>query len=374
MKNRLFQMKVFFSTLMISATVFAAEPFKVVIDPGHGGKDPGAIGRRSREKNINLDVALKLGQKIKSRNGDVKVIFTRSSDKSLGLQDRADIANRSKADLFISVHTNSTKATSVRGTETYTLGLRRSDENLEVAKRENSVILLEDDYKVKYEGFDPNSAESYIMFEMMQDKHMDQSIRMASLIQDNFRRKSNRLNRGVRQDVFLVLRNTGMPSVLVELGFISNAEEEAYLMSENGQDSLAESIYNAFRQFKNEYDKRNGTYQITESTSKDSDYQAPSASQIDIAPRTVVVEKSANLAPGSVVYKIQIMTHPKKLSSNSKFFKGLSPVDYYVEKGQYKYTYGASSSRSEMERQRRKIAHLFKDAFVIKTIDNKRVK
>lgn len=369
-------MKVFFLTLIIPATVFAAEPFKVVIDPGHGGKDPGAIGRKSREKNINLDVALKLGQKIKSRNGDVKVIFTRSSDKSLGLQDRADIANRSKADLFISIHTNATKATSVQGTETYTLGLRRSDENLEVAKRENSVILLEDDYKVKYEGFDPNSAESYIMFEMMQDKHMDQSIRMASLIQENFKRKSSRLSRGVRQDVFLVLRNTGMPSVLVELGFISNPQEESYLISDRGQESLAESIYQAFAQFKTEYDKRNGTYQITENP-KDSDVQTSGMSKVDIAPRTSVVEQrgnSSNLVSGSVIYKVQIMTHPKKLSPNSKFFKGLSPIDYYIEKGQYKYTYGASSSRSEMERQRRRISHLFKDAFVIKTIDNKRVK
>lgn len=369
-------MKAFFLTLIIPATVFAAEPFKVVIDPGHGGKDPGAIGRKSREKNINLDVALKLGQKIKNRNNDVKVIFTRSSDKSLGLQDRADIANRSKADLFISIHTNATKATSVQGTETYTLGLRRSDENLEVAKRENSVILLEDDYKVKYEGFDPNSAESYIMFEMMQDKHMDQSIRMASLVQDNFKRKSSRLNRGVRQDVFLVLRNTGMPSVLVELGFISNPQEESYLISDRGQESLAESIYLAFNQFKTEYDKRNGTYQITENP-KDSDVQVSNVSRVEIAPRTSVTERagsSSNLGVESVIYKVQIMTHPKKLSQNSKFFKGLSPIDYYIENGQYKYTYGASSSRSEMEKQRRKISNLFKDAFVIKTIDNKRVK
>ncbi|MGL5786939.1 MAG: N-acetylmuramoyl-L-alanine amidase family protein [Bacteroidales bacterium] len=373
MKSGLFQIKVIFSTFMISASLLAAEPFKVVIDPGHGGKDPGAIGRRSKEKNINLDVALKLGQKIKSRNGDVKVIYTRSNDRSLGLQDRADIANRAKADLFISIHTNATKATSVRGTETYTLGLRRSDENLEVAKRENSVILLEDDYKVKYEGFDPNSSESYIMFEMMQDKHMDQSIRMASLIQDNFKLKARRLNRGVRQDVFLVLRNTGMPSVLVELGFISNPEEEGYLMSESGQESLSESIYHAFREFKSEYDKRNGTYQITEKTTV-SETRSNSVSKVDIATATTIQEKKSNNAVGSVIYKVQIMTHPKKLSPNSKFFKGLSPVDYYIENNQYKYTYGSSSSRAEMEKQRRKIAHLFKDAFVIKTMDNKRIK
>lgn len=369
-------MKVFFLTLVIPATVFAAEPFKVVIDPGHGGKDPGAIGRKSREKNINLAVALKLGQKIKSRDADVKVLYTRSADKSLGLQDRADFANRSKADLFISIHTNATKATSVQGTETYTLGLRRSDENLEVAKRENSVILLEDDYKVKYEGFDPNSAESYIMFEMMQDKHMDQSIRMASLIQENFKRKSSRLNRGVRQDVFLVLRNTGMPSVLVELGFISNPQEEAYLISDRGQESLAESMYQAFRQFKTEYDKRNGTYQIANKTEVNEAKESAIA-EVVIAPRTSVDDqktKSSSLASSSVIYKVQIMTHPKKLSTNSKFFKGLSPVGYYVENGQYKYTYGASTSRSEMEKQRRRISHLFKDAFVIKTMDNKRIK
>ncbi|MGL5318113.1 MAG: N-acetylmuramoyl-L-alanine amidase family protein, partial [Bacteroidales bacterium] len=361
MRYNIFGVKVFFLMLLMSAPLLAAEPFKVVIDPGHGGRDPGAIGRKSKEKNINLNVALKLGQKIKNKNSDVKVIYTRSSDKSIGLQDRVDIANRSKADLFISIHTNSIKATSVRGTETYTLGLNRSEENLEVAKRENSVILLEDDYKVKYEGFDPNSAESYIMFEMMQDKHMDQSIRMASLIQDNFKRKSNRPSRGVRQDAFLVLRNTGMPSVLVELGFISNPGEESYLNSSSGQESLAESIYQAFNQFKSEFDKRNGNKPVTRGIG----ISTPQSASRPVAQDTPKVTKSTtstNSSSGSVRYKIQILTHPEKLNLRSKRFKGLSPIDYYYEKGQYKYTYGSSASRSEMERQRRRIAHLFKDA------------
>lgn len=372
--------------LSLCTSIYAAGPFKVVIDPGHGGKDPGAIGKRTREKHVNLAIALKLGDKIKQRHDDVKVIYTRSNDKSVGLQDRADIANKAKADLFISIHTNAIKATSVKGTETYTLGLRRSDENLEVVRRENSVIMLEDDYKVKYQGFDPNSAESYIMFELIQDKHMDQSIRMASLIQKHFKGHSGRINRGVRQDAFLVLRNTSMPSVLIEVGFISNAEEERYLMSESGQESLAGAIYKAFVDFKSEFDKRNGTYAISEKSGRDSNAnvmpEVAIATEVSTPAKAVErnVRENNNVQPrvasstkGKVVYKVQIMTHPKKLNANSSFFKGLKGVGYYIEKGQYKYTVGSSGSRSEMEALRRKIAPKFKDAFVIKTVDNKRI-
>ncbi|MGL5635990.1 MAG: N-acetylmuramoyl-L-alanine amidase family protein [Bacteroidales bacterium] len=375
--------------LSLCTSIYAAGPFKIVIDPGHGGKDPGAIGKKTREKHINLAIALKLGDQIKQRHDDVKVIYTRSNDKSVGLQDRADIANKAKADLFISIHTNAIKATSVKGTETYTLGLRRSDENLEVVKRENSVILLEDDYKVKYQGFDPNSAESYIMFELIQDKHMDQSIRMASLIQKHFKGHSGRINRGVRQDAFLVLRNTSMPSVLVEVGFISNPEEERYLMTESGQESLASAIYKAFVEFKSEFDKRNGTYAISEKSGRDNvndsrtsivvatevKEEANSSSSVASNARNTnaTTSKTPSSKSGRVVYKVQIMTHPKKLSANSSFFKGLKNIDHYIEKGQYKYTVGASSSRSEMENLRRKIAPKFKDAFVIKTVDNKRI-
>ena len=192
-----------------------AKDFVVVIDPGHGGHDPGAVGKISKEKNINLNVALKLGKQIKKNCPDVKVIYTRDRD----------IANNAKADLFISIHTNAlAKNRTAKGASTWTLGLAKSDANLEVAKRENAVILYESDYKTRYAGFNPNSAESYIIFEFMQDKYMSQSVHLASLVQKHFRQTCKRTDRGVHQAGFLVLKASAMPSILVELGFISTPE------------------------------------------------------------------------------------------------------------------------------------------------------
>ena len=209
--------------------------FTVVIDAGHGGKDPGARGSSINEKAINLAVALRLGSLISEKHDDVKVIYTRKTDVFIELDERANIANRNKADLFISIHTNAVKrGSSVSGTETYTLGLARTDENLEVAMRENSAILLEDNYLQKYEGFDPTSSESYIIFEFMQNKHMEQSISLASEVQKCFA-SAKRNNRGVRQAGFLVLRKTSMPSILVELGYISNPAEERFMRTKEGQ-------------------------------------------------------------------------------------------------------------------------------------------
>ena len=215
------------------------EKFVVVLDPGHGGNDPGAVGRKGKEKNINLNVAIKLGKLIESKCNDTKVVYTRKTDKFVPLHKRAEIANNAKANLFISIHTNAVarKNSHVRGTETYTLGLHRTEENLEVAKKENSVILIEDDYKQKYAGFNPNSSESYIIFEFMQDKNMAQSVNFATLIQKHFK-GCNRIDKGVHQAGFLVLRETSMPSVLVELGYISNPSEETYLLSEKGTSSF----------------------------------------------------------------------------------------------------------------------------------------
>ncbi len=217
--------------------------FTVVIDAGHGGKDPGARGSSINEKAINLAVALRLGNLISEKHNDVKVIYTRKTDVFIELDERANIANRNKADLFISIHTNAVKrGSSVSGTETYTLGLARTDENLEVAMRENSAILLEDNYLQKYEGFDPTSSESYIIFEFMQNKHMEQSISLASEVQKCFT-SAKRNNRGVRQAGFLVLRKTSMPSILVELGYISNPVEERFMKTKEGQNKLATAIY-----------------------------------------------------------------------------------------------------------------------------------
>ena len=227
------------------------QAFTLVIDAGHGGKDPGAIGRKSKEKNINLAVALELGRLVTKNCPDVKVVYTRKTDVFVELDERARIANKAKADLFISIHVNSTAArVGPQGTETYTLGMHRAADNLEVAKRENSVITLESNYKQRYEGFDPKSSESYIIFELMQDQNMEKSVRLARLIQQQMHSSAKRVDKGVFQAGFLVLRATSMPSALVELGYINNAVEEQYLTSSAGQAALAKSIYNAFVQYK----------------------------------------------------------------------------------------------------------------------------
>lgn len=227
--------------------------YTVVIDAGHGGRDVGAVGLKAKEKNINLKVALALGSMIRKHHPEVKVVYTRSTDVFVGLEQRASIAVKAKADLFISIHTNSTaagrKGTTVRGTETFTLGMHRAADNLAVAKRENSVITLETDYKQKYEGFDPNSSESYIIFELMQDRNMEASVKFARLVQRQFVSTAGRVDKGVHQAGFLVLREVTMPSVLIELGFINNRQEETYLLSASGQTQLARSIYNAFKAY-----------------------------------------------------------------------------------------------------------------------------
>ena len=235
-------------TLILS---LSAQPYTLVIDAGHGGKDPGAIGRKSKEKNINLAVALAFGKLVEQNCPDVKVVYTRKTDVFVELDERANIANRNKADLFVSIHVNSTAAKNgPQGTETHTLGMHRAADNLEVAKRENSVITLESNYEQKYEGFDPKSSESYIIFELMQDKNMEQSVNFAKLVQQQFKSTAGRVNKGVYQAGFLVLRATSMPSALIELGYINNANEETYLCSAAGQSALAKSIYNAFKAYK----------------------------------------------------------------------------------------------------------------------------
>lgn len=231
-----------------------AEAYTIVIDAGHGGKDAGALGIYSKEKDINLRIALAFGKLIEQNMPDVKVVYTRKTDVFVELDERANIANRNKADLFVSIHTNSTASgkagTTAQGTETYTLGMHRAAENLAVAKRENSVISLESNYEEKYEGFDPKSSESYIIFELMQDDYMKQSVRFADLVQNQFGSYAGRVNKGVFQAGFLVLRNTSMPSALIELGFINNRAEEQFLNSEDGVAKMSRSIYNAFKTYK----------------------------------------------------------------------------------------------------------------------------
>ena len=348
--------------------------FTVVIDPGHGGRDPGAIGRRGKEKNINLSVALKLGKLIQDNCKDVKVLYTRQKDVFVPLDRRAQIANNAKADLFISIHTNSVaKGRTVRGTETYTLGLHRTDDNLEVAKKENAVILIESDYEQRYAGFNPNSAESYIIFEFLQDRNMENSVQLATFIQRQFKSTAKRIDKGVHQAGFLVLRETTMPGVLVELGYISTPDEERYLLTESGTDALALSIYQAFAKYKIQNVSSSNKPKAKAPIPSDKQETKPSSTPSKPAKEPVKVKPSPNDSANKPVFKIQILTSEKKLSSNNKLFKGLSPVNYYQENGIYKYTYGESSDYNKVLRTKREISSKFKGAFIIAFKNGKKV-
>ena len=350
----------------------AQKTFTIVVDPGHGGKDPGCVGSISKEKIINLSVALKLGALIEQNHPDVQVVYTRKTDVFIPLDERANIANKYKADLFISIHVNSVRRGNASGTETYTLGLTNSDENLDVAMRENSVILMEDDYLQKYEGFDPQSTESYIIFEFMQKTHMEQSVSLASGIQHSFV-KSKRGDRGVRQAGLLVLRKTGMPSVLVELGFISNRIEERFMASNDGQNTLAQAIYRAFDGYKRDYIRKSGNIvnkPVTTAPQETAAKEGPLYKKDVIhANQTSVTTEEAN----SIIYKVQILTSDKKLSAKDKRFKGYDDISFYIDKGIYKYTYGSTSDYKKILSMYKKAARDFKGAFIIKTKDGKRI-
>ena len=338
--------------------------FTVVIDPGHGGRDPGAIGKRGKEKNINLTVALKLGRLIQNNCEDVQIVYTRQKDVFVGLDRRAQIANNAKADLFISIHTNSVaRGRTVRGTETYTLGLHRTDDNLEVAKKENSVILIESDYEQRYAGFNPNSSESYIIFEFLQDKNMEKSVEFATLIQRQFKNTAKRIDKGVHQAGFLVLRETTMPGVLVELGYISTPDEERYLLSEAGTDALAKSIYRAFISYKDQHDSPSARSMAPARSNTAAQPTKEKASTPKVKAKEATPK--SKVSSDKPVFKIQILTSDRKLPSNSKQFKGVSPVNYYKEKGLYKYTYGESTDYNKVLRTKRQISAKFKGAFII---------
>ena len=320
----------------------------------------------------------------------MKVVYTRTKDVFIPLDRRAEIANDAKADLFISIHTNAlAKNRTAKGASTWTLGLAKSDANLEVAKRENSVILYESDYKTRYAGFNPNSAESYIIFEFMQDKYMSQSVHLASLVQKQFRHSCNRVDRGVHQAGFLVLKASAMPSILVELGFISTPEEERYLNSEAGTATLANGIFRAFLAYKREQEIRlNGSSKtilpedipepVEEAAASDNankENNAPQPQKTKPAPQRpqpvekVVVNQTERTG---IVFKIQILTSSRPLAKNDKRLKGLKNVDYYKEGGLYKYTYGASPDYNKVVRTKRSITAQFKDAFIIAFKDGKK--
>lgn len=350
----------------------------VVIDAGHGGKDPGALGSYAKEKDVVLAIALKTGKYIEEKFPDVKVIYTRDSDVFIGLHERTQIANKANADLFISIHANSNPNTAALGAETYVMGLHKSQENLEVAKKENSAIVLEDNYKTRYEGFDPNNVESYIILSLMQNTYLDQSLNAASLIQTQFRDRANRKDRGVKQAGFLVLWETTMPSVLVEVGFLSNIEEEKYLASESGQDYLASAIFRAFRDYKEYIEGTSFTPEplITAQTSPveakktpDSLRALPDTNQYLYRPKSTLGTPESTST--EVIFKVQVLVSEKQIATNDKTFEGLASVQEIQMEKKYKYLAGGSSTYEEAMDYSKEIKKKYPDAFIVAVSNGK---
>ena len=388
----------FLLTLLITLPL-ATYAFTVVLDAGHGGQDAGAVGSFSKEKNINLRYTLALGDLIKKNHPDVKVIYTRNKDVFVNLNERARIANKAKADLFISIHTNASKNKSANGMETFTLGVSRSKENMEVAMLENSVILLEDDYEKKYEGFDPNSTDSYIMFEFMKDQYMDRSVTCADLIQTNMIKASKRTDRGVRQAGFLVLRATSMPSVLIELGFISNKEEEKFLNDSDNQAKVCKAIYQAFANYKHDIDKRNGKAEEVESQkakvesqskvsaeasslgyaepkpdfmseankveSQRAEANEPSTSEASTNSATKTESPNHQITESPTEYYWQVLVSKNNYALNNPIFKGVNIGNVIHENNVYKYLVGPEDSNEAINSYKEYIKKHFPDAFIV---------
>jgi N-acetylmuramoyl-L-alanine amidase len=314
----------------------------IVIDAGHGGKDPGAVGSISFEKNITLPIALKTGEYIEQNIKNVTVIFTRKNDTFVDIKERANIANQNNADLFISIHANWANSKNIHGTETFIMGLAKDQQNLEVAIKENEVILLENDYSTKYEGFDPKSPESYIMFTLMQNIYQEQSTGLASEIQTQYKENNARTDRGVKQAGFWVLFMTTMPSVLTETGFITNPAEEKYLNSKEGQNNIASSLFRACREYINEIDSRSG---ISTAPVKSSDE--------------------------GLVYMVQISASSLKTEIKPGNFNGLSDVVEISTEDRFRYTTGRFSDYSDAVKYRKKLIDIYPDAFVIAVKNNK---
>lgn len=380
MKKRLFLSL----CLLLATVVVSAKNFTVVIDAGHGGKDPGAVSANGRvhEKDITLKVALMVGEAIAKKYPEIRVLYTRKTDVFVGLNDRARIANKANADLFISIHVNAAKNQSAKGAETYTLGIEeaRTERNLEIAKRENGVILLEDNHEKTYANFNPNSPESYIIFEYMQSEFVKESIHIAQYVQENFANDANRLDRGVRQAGFLVLNATSMPSILVELGYISNVEEAKYLASASAQQRLSNCISKAFDKYYSDLKKLNDYAQVADPADDEGVVESSGQSMGQNSEQLEVRdEKSQTKAELAVevsdvpIFKVQFLSSSKKMEVGDQAFHGLSPVACYYDKGMYKYTYGASADYNEILHVKRKVNEKFKDAFIVAFVNGERV-
>lgn len=359
--------KALFSALTIFFLLISFQSFsqgygvnKIVIDPGHGGHDPGAIGKHCKEKDIVLKVALKLGAYIEENFDDVEVIYTRKDDTFIVLNDRAKIANKAKADLFISIHANAVNNSAVFGAETFVMGTHVNEANLKLAQKENSVIEFEDNYQEEYKGFDPNSTESYLIFNFMQNAFREQSIDFATLVQQQYAKRVGRSDRQVKEAGFLVLAATTMPSVLTELGFVSNPKEEAFLISSQGQDYLASALFRAFRDYKVKMDAKQSLHLTAEEINVDE----PIKSELATAVHSV---------DNGVVYKLQIFSLPNVLPSNHSSLAGLEDVDYYTSGGMYKYTIGNSSDIKDIEKLKKNKGDAFSGCFIIAFNNEKRI-
>lgn len=376
---------------MLVVTAFAANKrFTLVIDPGHGGHDAGARGAISMEKNINLTVALRFGKYVEQNMPEVRVIYTRKQDVFIPLHERANIANRANADLFISVHTNALPAGKVaRGFETYTLGMHRAKDNLDVAMRENSVISMEKGFEQTYQGFDPRSSESYIIFEFIQGKNMERSVELARMIQRSVCDSGCRPDKGVHQAGFLVLRETSMPSCLIELGFITTPDEERLLNDNAKVDDIAKGIYEAFAKYKNKYDRSVSVpYRAAnrqESTlpkivpdsykeeaenrrvKKQEPVRRTRAAKTDDSDRKAdtVASLSRNAPKDAPVFKLQIFVGNRNLRKGDAHFKGETEFDSFQEGNLVKYTLGASTNYNEIYRLRKEKMEKFPEAFII---------
>lgn len=337
--------------LLWIAIAFApyANAYTLVIDAGHGGKDPGAVGKNIYEKDLNLALALKIGEKINQKYPNVKVVYTRDTDVFVPLQKRSEIANNSKADLFISIHANSSESKESEGLETFILGTDKMEKNLDVAMRENAVMMLESDYKTTYQGFNPNSIDSYIMFELMQNTFMDQSLQFATLVQQNCVEQLKRKDRGVRQAAFWVLLKTACPAILFEMGFVSNPEEEKFLRQPEGIDQMAQAITDAFETYAKHQINPQTTKPETKPTTK---------------PTAKPTTKPTTNTQKTTYYAIQIFASQKPLETNAPQFKGYK-CQYIRAGGYYKYYTAENTDKTKVEEKLQQVKKSFPDCWII---------
>lgn len=348
------------------------EKFKVMLDAGHGGNDPGAIGHGVKEKDVVLAVVLKVG-KLLEKHKDIEVAYTRKTDIFIPVKDRSTIANKAKASVFVSVHCNSHKNSSPYGTETFVMGISKNKSNMEVAKRENSVIFLEDDYKSKYQGYDPNNPESMVAMMLLQGEYINQSISLASAIQNNFTHKLKRHNRGVKQDIFYVLHGCAMPSVLTELGFVSNKNEAEYLKSEKGQNELAQAIANALISYKNDhYSSSSEAMDLGLISLENTKNSTPQITEVVENTKTTVTE---TINKNETIFKVQIAASSNKLELKPSNFNGLSPVTFVKDGSLYKYQFGETNSyQTAQELLQQAKSKGYEQAFIVAFKDGQQVK